>query len=48
VPEATLGEALDAYVKVDLSDSASPPKTTVLVPAPPIAACSSSSWWLAV
>jgi hypothetical protein len=38
VPEATLGEALDAYVKVNLSDSASPPKTTVLVPAPPIAA----------
>jgi hypothetical protein len=38
VPEASLGEALDAYVKVDLSDSASPPTTTVLVPAPPIAA----------
>lgn len=35
VPESSLGDALDAYVKVDLSDSSSPPKHTPLVPPPP-------------
>jgi hypothetical protein len=36
VPETSLGDAYDTYVKVDLSDSSSPPKTTYLVPAPPL------------
>jgi hypothetical protein len=36
VPEASLGESLDTYVKVDLSDSSSPPKQLYLVPAPPL------------
>lgn len=35
VPESGLGDAYDTYVKVDLSDSSSPPKQTCLVPAPP-------------
>ncbi|RDI77671.1 GTP-binding protein ypt1 [Venturia inaequalis] len=35
VPESGLGDAYDTYVKVDLSDSSSPPKQTHLVPAPP-------------
>lgn len=36
IPETSLGEAFDTYVKVDLSDSSSPPKSTYLVPAPPL------------
>lgn len=32
VPEATLGDALDTYVKVDLSDDSSPPRQKYLVP----------------
>ncbi|KAF2744501.1 putative GTPase activating protein [Sporormia fimetaria CBS 119925] len=36
VPEASLGDAYDTYVKVDLSDSSSPPKQSYLVPPPPI------------
>jgi hypothetical protein len=35
IPESTLGDAYDTYVKVDLSDSASPPQTSYLVPPPP-------------
>ncbi|KAL1655151.1 GTPase activating protein [Didymella pomorum] len=35
MPESGLGDAYDTYVKVDLSDSASPPKTSYLVPPPP-------------
>lgn len=32
VPESTLGDALDTYVKVDLSDNPSPPRQRYLVP----------------
>ncbi|KAI9742002.1 MAG: GTPase activating protein [Cirrosporium novae-zelandiae] len=32
VPESSLGDARDTYVKVDLSDSTSPPKQSYLVP----------------
>lgn len=32
VPEASLGDAYSTYVKVDLSDSSSPPRQTYLVP----------------
>lgn len=32
VPESALGDAYSTYVKVDLSDSSSPPKQTYLVP----------------
>ena len=35
LPESSLGEALDSYVKVELSDASSPPKNTPLVPQPP-------------
>ena len=35
LPESSLGDAYDSYVKVDLSDSASPPRQTFLVPPPP-------------
>lgn len=35
MPESALGDAYDTYVKVDLSDSSSPPKTSYLVPSPP-------------
>ena len=35
LPEASLGDAYEAYVKVDLSDSSSPPRQTFLVPQPP-------------
>ncbi|KAL8722063.1 MAG: hypothetical protein Q9225_001385 [Loekoesia sp. 1 TL-2023] len=37
LPESSLGGAYDSYVKVDLSDSASPPRQTFLVPPPPTA-----------
>ncbi|KAF2274255.1 GTPase activating protein [Westerdykella ornata] len=43
VPEASLGDAFDTYVKVDLSDSSSPPKQTYLVPPPPITTSHGSS-----
>jgi TBC1 domain family member 15 len=43
VPESSLGDAYDTYVKVDLSDSSSPPKQTYLVPAPPITTHATSS-----
>ncbi|KAL8704142.1 MAG: hypothetical protein Q9201_002692 [Fulgogasparrea decipioides] len=36
LPESSLGGAYDAYVKVDLADSPSPPRQTFLVPPPPI------------
>lgn len=32
VPESTLGDALDTYVKVDLSDDSAPPRQKYLVP----------------
>jgi len=35
MPESALGDAYDTYVKVDLSDSSSPPRTSYLVPPPP-------------
>ncbi|KAF2755533.1 GTPase-activating protein-like protein gyp7 [Pseudovirgaria hyperparasitica] len=35
MPESSLGDAYDTYVKVDLSDSASPPRQSYLVPPPP-------------
>lgn len=35
LPEASLGDAYDTYVKVDLSESSSPPRETFLVPQPP-------------
>ncbi|KAL5420240.1 hypothetical protein PMIN03_000068 [Paraphaeosphaeria minitans] len=35
LPETSLGDAYDTYVKVDLSDSSSPPRQTYLVPPPP-------------
>ena len=36
VPESALGDAYDAYVKVDLSETSTPPKQSFLVPAPPL------------
>jgi len=35
IPESGLGDAYDTYVKVDLSDSSSPPTQSYLVPPPP-------------
>lgn len=35
LPESSLGDAFDSYVKVELSDASSPPKSTTLVPQPP-------------
>lgn len=35
MPESALGDAYDTYVKVDLSDSSSPPTQSYLVPPPP-------------
>ena len=35
LPESTLGDALNTYVKVDLSEGDSPPKQSYLVPPPP-------------
>lgn len=35
LPEHSLGDAYEAYVKVELSDASSPPKQTPLVPQPP-------------
>ena len=42
LPESSLGSALDTYVKVDLTDSSSPPRQTFLVPPPPTNAPHSS------
>jgi hypothetical protein len=36
VPESSLGDAYDTYVKVETSDSSSPPTQSYLVPPPPI------------
>lgn len=35
LPESSLGDVLDSYVKVELSDASSPPRNTPLVPQPP-------------
>ena len=43
VPESSLGDALNAYVKVDLSDGDSPPKQSYLVPPPPTTTTHSGS-----
>jgi hypothetical protein len=43
VPESSLGEAFEAYSKVDLSDSSEPPKITPLVPQPPTTTVHSSN-----
>lgn len=36
LPETSLGDSYDTYVKVDMSDSSSPPRQTYLVPPPPV------------
>lgn len=36
LPEASLGDAYDTYVKVDLSDPDKPPRQSYLVPPPPV------------
>lgn len=36
MPESSLGDAYDTYVKVDLADGDSPPKQSYLVPPPPV------------
>ncbi|OAG10862.1 RabGAP/TBC [Paraphaeosphaeria sporulosa] len=43
LPETSLGDAYDTYVKVDLSDSSSPPRQTYLVPPPPTTTSHASS-----
>ncbi|KAF2121263.1 GTPase-activating protein-like protein gyp7 [Lophiotrema nucula] len=43
IPESGLGDAYDTYVKVDLSDTSSPPKQTYLVPPPPVTRHGSSA-----
>jgi hypothetical protein len=43
LPEHSLGDALDTYVKVDLSDGDSPPKQSYLVPPPPTTTTHSDS-----
>ncbi|KAJ4287687.1 GTPase activating protein [Kalmusia sp. IMI 367209] len=43
LPETSLGDAYDTYVKVDLSDSSSPPRQTYLVPPPPTTTSHGSS-----
>ncbi|KAF2263659.1 GTPase-activating protein-like protein gyp7 [Lojkania enalia] len=43
LPESSLGDAYDTYVKVDLSDSSSPPRQTYLVPPPPVTTAHGSS-----
>ncbi|MCJ1460245.1 GTPase activating protein [Mycoblastus sanguinarius] len=35
LPESSLGDAYESYLKVELSDASSPPKQTPLVPQPP-------------
>ena len=43
LPESSLGDAYDSYVKVELSDASSPPKNTPLVPQPPTTTTHSSA-----
>lgn len=43
LPETSLGDAYDTYVKVDLSDTSSPPRQTYLVPPPPTTTSHASS-----
>ena len=43
LPETSLGDSYDAYVKVELSDASSPPKQTPLVPQPPTSTKNSST-----
>lgn len=43
LPENSLGDSIDAYVKVDLTDASSPPKQTFLVPEPPTTTLHSAS-----
>jgi hypothetical protein len=43
IPESSLGDSYDTYVKVDLSDSSSPPKQSYLVPPPPTTYVGSTS-----
>ncbi len=43
LPEASLGDAYDAYVKVELLDSSSHPRQTFLVPQPPTTTVRSSA-----
>ena len=43
LPETSLGDSIDAYVKVDLTDASSPPKQTFLVPEPPTTTVHSAS-----
>ena len=43
LPESSLGDAYSTYVKVDLSDSGSPPKQSYLVPPPPTVTTHSSA-----
>ncbi|KAF2640449.1 RabGAP/TBC [Massarina eburnea CBS 473.64] len=43
LPESQLGDAYDTYVKVDLSDSSSPPRQSYLVPPPPSTNANTSS-----
>jgi len=43
LPESSLGDALNIYVKVDLAEGDSPPKQSYLVPPPPTSATPSSS-----
>jgi TBC1 domain family member 15 len=43
LPESSLGDALNIYVKVDLAEGDSPPKQSYLVPPPPTSTTPSSS-----
>ncbi|KAI9800997.1 MAG: hypothetical protein M1825_003531 [Sarcosagium campestre] len=43
LPESSLGDAYDTYVKVDLSEANSPPKQSYLVPPPPTSTTHSSA-----
>ena len=42
LPESSLGDSLETYLKVDLAESSSPPKHTPLVPPPPTTTHSNS------
>ncbi|KAK8191044.1 rab-GTPase-TBC domain-containing protein [Phyllosticta capitalensis] len=43
LPESSLGDAYSTYVKLDLSDSSSPPRQSYLVPPPPTTSHGSSA-----
>lgn len=43
LPESSLGDARDTYVKVDLSEGDAPPKQSYLVPPPPTTSANSSA-----